>query len=164
MRNMLAKSSTVQAWLSKEGRTVDSQETALAHIYPVALPSPASGNRYTKDELEGYRPYVLVWREQFTATRLSTTGGVAGGAFAVMFVEDIPAAYLNDLEGSSTQFETAVNGILDELWDDADATAGNLMITGVSIDDGPVRNDYADIPEQGDSHAMLCTVQFGPDV
>ena len=79
-------------------------------------------------------------------------------------LEDIPAAYLNDLEGSSTQFETAVNGILDELWDDADATAGNLMITGVSIDDGPVRNDYADIPEQGDSHAMLCTVQFGPDV
>lgn len=155
LRTMLAGLDAVQTWLGAEDAT-----EALASIYSEALPPPAANGRYTADELDDYRPYILVWRDTHTIGRESTTGGWTSGTFHCLFVESIATELIADLAASSTTFEAAIDGILEELWAAAQVTAGALPITQTTILEGPERPAPQDLPEQGHCHAVLISVSF----
>lgn len=44
---------------------------AKNHIYYGSLPDPANGSAYTREELEGYRPFAMIWTDENTGLTMA---------------------------------------------------------------------------------------------
>ncbi len=47
---------------------------AKQHIYYSSLPDPQDGSAYTKEELQSYRPYAMIWTDENTGLTMVKTG------------------------------------------------------------------------------------------
>ncbi len=158
---MLADRAKVRAFLSKDGRTVADATAAKLYIHQEGLPAPAARGIHSLAELEGYRPYVLVWETVYRVLRVSNTGWLAGGEAVLAFFKDVPSALAGDPSGASKAFRDTMKDLLADLAEASQVTAGYLAIESYAIEEGPFLVEPEDEHEQGLHQWCACSVRFG---
>ena len=161
MADMLAAGSAFQDWVGAD----DSTEAA-ARIYQDALPAPADGNAHSLAELQGYRPYALIWTEPSGGFSRDIDSAGSGNFFRdngrvrVMLEQDVPTAAESDVAEAELLWRNTVGDIIDDLSELA-GVAGYLSVTHLSVD-GPHRTHPDDVDSIGNSQYVQIAFDWGP--
>lgn len=113
-RDMLAASPAFQTWTGTPDST-----GALERIYYEGLPAPANSIRYTRGELEDYRPYALVYIADeggFTRDILATTSFDEAGIVVLTLEQTAPTNLGDDPSSDANiQWSNSIGEIVDGL-------------------------------------------------
>ena len=143
LRTALADSSTFREWVS-----ASTQEQALSHIYVSALPDPQFGREHTRDELESYRPFAIVFAEEngpgFSATKIASECYDNEGILWIFLEMDVPREIAISAAEIDIRMKNAVGSIIMDLLDLSE-TAGYLAINR-AVMWGMDRSDHKEIP------------------
>ena len=139
------------------------QAEALAHIYEQALPDPAAGAAHTRSELEGYRPFAIIFvdAEEGFAFDRDAYGGAADfahrGALWIMLEQTVDTQ-LTAAE-SDRDWLNALGGIINDM-EELAGQAGYLDIaSGTLVEYGRAPADW--VAETGDFHFAMLRVEWG---
>ena len=141
------------AWQSECG-AADAAE-ALEHVYIDGLPNPAKGAAHTRGELEGLRPYALVFmpeRDPYTARTDAVSDHFefqGSGQLTLRIVRSSPDQVGDSPSHDANQtFKNLIATVIDQLCDLA-GVAGYLAFHTISVVSGPYWPDKADIETWG---------------
>lgn len=146
-----------------------SASAALSHIYFDALPKPASGNVHTIAELQGKRPYALVYTDDetgLTAEHAST--GVSygyeftGGRLKFLIEKDVPQAIAEEPSEIDRRFKNDLGVIFSEVLANS-GKAGYLAIERMSMN-GPMRSREEVVESMGDYQQAVFDIVWGTGV
>lgn len=151
------------SWQAAVG--TDNAETAINRIYHDALPPAASGEEYTREELEGLRPFALVWTDSeggFTKPAIGAgTGRAFGerGRIVIRIEAGIPEEIAHNPAKIEIRFKNLIGCILDELGDLA-RRENFLDIESMTLT-GPMRSDADAVETQGDFQLADISIDWG---
>ena len=163
----LAQCHALQTWQGADWTPVQ----LLERIHHHALPPPASGDEHTLAELQGYRPFILLYTEQgggLTLQRDATgpaCGGTAEGHLVVQLEQDVPVADAADAAKAERDFERVVGlmmstgvvaqpGLLELAADPQWLPVTQLVFRGI------VRVDPEDVQQIGDAQRAFVDVMW----
>lgn len=157
---MLADCPTFQAWCGAAAR-----EQALARIHFQALPKPASGPTYTLEEMQAYRPMVVLWVEPGPSGFARQVAGqgmvVDKGEFLATFEEGVPDDLADDPAELETRFLNTIDGIIQDLTNLRWPGAGYLAWIQIEKSEGPIRAMHQETVSVGDHQYITLTVTYG---
>jgi hypothetical protein len=168
LRNTLAKCYFWQNWPGVDG----TEEDALARIYIDALPIPAGeAVNHSREELEGYRPYILL-RDSDVGGGFSMVKIASGGGFTQHGVITVEINQNEDIEISPDHAEVRkrirVNAgklvrsgnINQPGLAELAETPGNLALHRVDFA-GSARTEEEETAKLGDAQRMWLDVHWG---
>ena len=136
LRQTLAHSASWQAECNCAGDAA----AAAERIYPNGLPKPENGETHTKQELQSYRPYAIVYTAEKDGFRKTADAGGThfyynpSGQLMVRINREAPEAAGDEpTADANNTFLNLLGKILDEMCDLA-GTAGKLAIQSLSLD------------------------------
>ncbi len=142
---------------------VATEALALARIYHTSLPQ-ATGERYTAEELSGYRPFALIATaptEGLRRTVDSTDSFDSRGRITLRLERDVASADAANPQEAERKFLNEVGGIIDELCGRAaPGAAGELAFDAITLASGPWRPPVEAYEEQGDYIACELAVEW----
>jgi len=145
---------------------VSTPALALQRIHCDGLPKPGNGESHTLGELQGYRPYALV----YTAERqgfMKRTDAVsshfefqASGSLNLSIIRESPDSAGDEPTADANQsFRNLIGKIIDELCDLA-GVAGYLAFHTIKLVEGPYWPEPELIPVQGLWQAADLTIDW----
>ncbi|MEK6799385.1 MAG: hypothetical protein AABZ12_10500 [Planctomycetota bacterium] len=159
LRLSLADSPAFRTWCGAAN-----QAEALAKIHHEALPAPANADAYTKSEIQGLRPYAIVWTDPEDGHRRERIAqGVHkdGGTLHLRLVQNYAAG---DAPGeASRKLENDAGKILDDL--ETNSTTSGVTSAYLVIERmapaGPYRCGDDEEVVEGDFLWMDVRVEWG---
>lgn len=151
LRSQLSSCARFQTWCG-----ADSDAEASARIHIVCLPPPRSGGEHTREELETFRPYVLLSMHSLQMS--GDSGGahlqyIACGTIELHFEQDVPEALRDTHSDLCLTFLNDIGVILDEFFNKCGA-AGGLSVLDITWRDAVMyRSLPRDVPALGDAIA-----------
>jgi len=134
---------------------VSTAALALQRVYRDGLPPPADGETHTLQELQGYRPYALIYtaeregfRREMEAVSSHSEFNARGSIMLSIFRESPDAAGDEPTADANQTFRNLIGKIIDEMCDLA-GTAGYLAIESIRLVEGPYWPAPELIPVQG---------------
>jgi len=136
--------------------TVGNERSSLARIHTDALPPPPDeAEAYNREQVEGLRPYALLWLAadggfrrhivaKDTRNRFSDSGEVR-----VKICATVPSELAGDPAEADRQFKNSIGTIINQLCDLA-GQAGYLDFTELELTAGPWRNGDEEALAEGD--------------
>jgi hypothetical protein len=171
-RNHLAACPTYRAFLG-----VSTVPAAVAKTYLAALPPPADGQEYTRDEFNvTLRPFAVISAAAsngYGKRRTATGGGVENGRLFIWLEIAVPTNYqpdpevaavdlTADLELGDRWINNQIGQIVSEFFDlGCSATPGCLDVSAIDVRMGPCREDADESATQGNYYATLLEVTWG---
>ena len=160
-KNLLASSATFQAM----ALAADASQAARS-VHLVSLPIPDDREGYTRQELEGHRPFHLIdfpeSGEAFGAQRIAETCFEASGQLLWVFESNVPDALRTDPAGAKMGFLNQLGQIMAEMFESLAAGGGAfLSVTEFKIVDGPKRSSEDVLATEGDFMSAMMLVSFG---
>jgi hypothetical protein len=161
LADMIAACATFQSITGSIGET-----EALTHIYFDSLPPPAGDDAvHTLEELEGYRPFALIYSEHTNVLR-ATIRGVDGSGHRFsqsgnlkFYVEiDVDPDDADDPQEAERKLKNTFGKIFDELSQLA-GQAGYIAATTIEFT-GPARSHPDEQPDVGDFHCGWFEVDY----
>jgi hypothetical protein len=125
-------------------------------IHHDALPGPRFGREYTRQELQTFRPYALIWTDEedgHRSEKVAEGGNYAreSGTLYIRFAADVPEAIEEQPGEADRRINSRVGTIVQELYARAASTpAGSLAIKNI-IDSAPGRARDIDVETMGDA-------------
>lgn len=86
--------------------------SAKGHVHHFSLPPAANESTYSKTELEGHRPFVIVTTRAFSTRRMATETFAETGVIELEFERDVPADDLGDLQQAYVDFAEMIGHII----------------------------------------------------
>ena len=167
LRTLLSNCTGMQTWMG-----VASSALALAKIHIAGLP-PTDNDSYTKEELDDFRPFVIVSTESEAGNsfRFTASGGAGGrhfnrsGQCRVYLEQAVAIEYRDDPSELDRLFQNAMGEIIE----DTGAGSGLLDLTatgtyfGVNslVSHGPFRATEDEIVADGDHIWSLWEITWG---
>ena len=162
LHTMLADSATFRTWVGAAN-----QAEALDDIYRVSLPPPDAGGVYTVEELQGYRPFALVWTapaQGYALTADAMSPGIElreSGSLIIRFEQDVPAE-LSGENDDPAEIDLRFMNTIGQIFADLNAlsrsaTAGYLTITDLDLVISCERTHEDHVEAEGD--AILSVVE-----
>jgi hypothetical protein len=165
LRISLAQSATFRTWTS-----TSSQQAALAKVYLEGLPHPADGLEYTVAEIQGYRPYALIYMaeslgliKQRDSYGAGFEFGKESGQLKLLLTENVSDAVGHEPSSKANlTFKRTVGKIIDELGV-LFGQGENLAGTGITLEQGPYWPHEDRIPGEGLFVAVVLAINWGSD-
>ncbi len=165
--NMLADSDAFRTFVGAANRT-----EALPKIQKDSHPQPVVGEHreFTQTEIEGLRPYALIWRQEDSAGFRSTLIGAPGtfsesGRIKCQLIRNVPALIKDDLPEVARTFRITVDLIKRELYQlralATTATYSYLAFTDIVEDIAPGRLDAESEAGMGDAQGVELGIEWG---
>ena len=159
LRQSVAASATFQAWAGAINAAA-----AVSHVHIVALPMPSDLEvGYTLEEMQSYRPYVLIGTENRRGFRMdsdSYDGYRPSGALTLWLEADVSESYASWLADPEVDFLNKLGVMLAEMWLLRN-TAGYLQVRNIALSEGPYRSEEDVRPMYGDTMAAELRVEWG---
>jgi len=140
----------------------DDREEALSHLHHEGLPAPAEGSEHSKQELEAYRPYGVIYTDErngFKRRRASTGSFASSGRLKLRLYRSCPEAYEDEpTSDANLDWKNLIGQIVAELC--ALAIAGgpeHLAFDDIAVDFGP----YWSGPELAVTQGVWQAVELG---
>ena len=140
----------------------DDAAQARGRIWFDALPPPNDQEEHTLDELQMYRPYVLIFVRSFGRAQVSTGTAYefgSEGSMGMEFFQDVLAEIKNQAAEISLRFNNAIGSIIDELCDRA-GTGGKLAFKRITMDEPCVRTGKDEAATYGDALFVRLTLEW----
>lgn len=138
---------------------------ALNHIYFSALPPPASGGKHTKAEIEGYRPYALIYLDEETGCTFEADAGGEQDYFGrrlgklhLWIEQNVPALYADDPSTADAEFLEIIDTLVGQLLD-LSGIAGYMSFARLTTE-GPMRAPEDVSPTLGDYQVCKLHVEY----
>lgn len=159
-RLTLADSTTFRTLVGAAG-----QAAALTCIYHDGLPPPANGSDHSLAELQGYRPFAIVWTHPDNGHVLARdSGGLGGshqerGVILIDFEWDVATALADDRQAIALQAHNAIGNIKKEML----ALAGEYPYLDIMEirQAGYYRTRAQDVPRFGDAVSYQLECHWG---
>jgi len=161
LRTML---STVAAFQTFAG--AGDAAAALAKIHLGDLPDPADLTQYTLAELQGYRPYAIVYLSELDGYRSRLIGEPfsfdSAGRVMIHLEQDASGwAGNRPTRDADQEFLNAVGGIVDGLREIRGVAAGHLQFRSIRLVLGPVAAHPDEVPAVGLYQRAVLQLDWG---
>jgi len=150
LRNLLAASTTFQAWVGAE----DAEEAA-ASIYMFETPAD-----------DATRPYAVVYPENgWNMTSIAACGAgveyMPWGKIGLLLEDEVPEAYTNDIEDAFINWLDTIEAIISDVCGLSGTTGTYLDMRGIESVYGPARTDSSERRQEGDIIQQIFHVSWG---
>jgi len=161
LRTTLGDCATWRTWVGASGASAQAQ--ARARIHDEALPPPANGDQYGRDELRALRPYALIGTNRFGSISTAASSSLEhddSGELTLRLVWEIPDNIIDDHAAISREFLNGVGQIWDELLALA-GQAGYLAISQIDMPEPWQRNEQDAAETEGNEATVDLVVGWG---
>lgn len=162
LRQSIADSATFRDWVGATG--AEAHDQAYARVYQDALPPPEDFNKYTRAELESYRPFARIWTDEnqgYTLTKDSQPAGFwEQGVVNLHLEKDVLLEIEEQPEEIDLRFRNEIGLIMVELTDFTN-TAGYLDFQQIMIAAGPHRSHRDEVDNEGDYQWCEIVIMWG---
>ena len=145
LRASLAASATFRTWVGASGANANTQ--ALARVHYDAFPEPANDGVYTIDEIEKYRPSVIVWSAPFAV--YPDNEQLTDGSLGVRLMQDVERDTEDNPHEISVRLQNVIGGVLSDI-KALSGTAGYLGFNKATLIEPWSRSDPDDVVGGGD--------------
>lgn len=163
VNNLAASIAACAAFQSLVGAA--SAAGAIDRVHYSALPKPACGAVHSLAELEGYRPYALIYSDETSGVTFVKDGAGVSDDFSAQtgvlhfYLErDVLPEDNENLSRVDSEWLEVVDAIASQLMD-LSGVAGYISFNRLTLE-GPMRSEEDVIETMGDYQAMIFHVEY----
>jgi hypothetical protein len=167
LRNMLAACIPLQRWMGVTDGAAAKERIYVAMMEPPTIYDEEADRAFYVTELKSRRPFCVLWTSSFRIDIIASPSCPSpSGSVMVLFEENIADELRDNYPEAYRRFYSVVGSILHS---EARHEPGLVELNGTadylyfrSLDPSqPVRCPTDSIPQQGDSHQLILTVEWG---